>query len=388
LIAAVLIVSAWGDFIRVPLKRLPTARQELVSQYGLETFWQYKLGVKDQPGPEDEEMLSNFMDAQYYGPIQIGTPPQTFQVVFDTGSSNLWIPSKQAGYGCIPCLLHNKYDNSKSSSYQKDGTDIQIKYGSGAMQGFLSYDTVCMAQNICAEKQGFAEATKEPGLAFIAAKFDGILGMGYPSIAVQNVTPVFQTLVQQKKVPGNLFAFWLNRNAADKQGGELTLGGLDPKHYKGEITYVPVTKQRYWQFQMDKVQVADGKASACDSGCIAIADSGTSLLAGPKAEVDKINLAIGATPVMTGGQYMVDCDKISSLPDATFTIGGKQFTLTGKDYVIKMSAMGRTVCISGFMGIDLPATTGIQWILGDVFMGKYYTVFDFGQNRVGFAEAA
>mmetsp|Transcript_33175 Transcript_33175/g.83649 ORF Transcript_33175/g.83649 Transcript_33175/m.83649 type:complete len:288 (+) Transcript_33175:152-1015(+) len=85
------------------------------------------------------------------------------------------------------------------------------------------------------------------------------------------------------------------------------------------------------------------------------------------------------------GQASVDCAQIPSMPNVKFTIGGKEWELTAEQYVLKISAGGKEQCISGFMGIDLPSRVGPLWIMGDVFIGAYYTIFDYGNERVGYA---
>src|SRR5271169_1164800 len=105
-------------------------------------------------------MLISFLD---FATVTLGTPPQEFKVVLDTGSSNLWVPSSKCT--SIACFLHSKYDSSTSSSYVKNGTEFEIRYGSGSLSGFVSSDTLELA-GMEIEDQLFAEATEEPGLAF------------------------------------------------------------------------------------------------------------------------------------------------------------------------------------------------------------------------------
>merc|ERR1719262_516029 len=178
------------------------------------------------------------MNAQYYGPISIGTPPQKFNVVFDTGSSNLWVPSKSCALLNIACKLHSKYDSAKSSTYVKNGTNFAIRYGSGSLSGYTSQDSVSVG-SVTVPNLLFAEAVKEPGVAFIAAHFDGIMGFGFPEISVNGMTPFFQAALAAGMIKEAKFAFFLAKDASAASGGELTLGGADSSKYTGDFTYTP-----------------------------------------------------------------------------------------------------------------------------------------------------
>ena len=136
--------------------------------------------------------------------------------------------------------------------------------------------------------------------------------MGYPSLAVLNVMPPFNTMVEQGLVEP-IFSFWLSRDPEAELGGEMILGGSDPAFYEGEMTYVDVdTNPGYWKITMDGL-VLEGETMGCDggkdnhpmlslqsvmnlyttTGCKGIVDTGSSLLVGPTDETRAINKKIG-----------------------------------------------------------------------------------------------
>ena len=328
-------------------------------------------------GKDESEIIKDYANAQYYGVVKIGTPPQEFQVIYDTGSSNLWVPE----VGCVHCgykFIHggkNKYDAKASDTFVEDGSEFNIQYGSGAVSGVFADDTVVLADDIAVVHQKFATIHDAAGMGigYAFGYFDGILGLGFDSISVGGVETVFHNAMDQGQVEKAMFAFYLGDNA----DGELTFGGYDEDKFEGDLTWVSLSDATYWRIDMDGVKIGSFSTGKTD----AIVDSGTSLITGPSSDIRAIANEIGAQPTITG-QYTVDCEKLEEIPAITWSIDGADYTVAGKDLVIQSGGM----CIFAMMGMDFPAP-GPQWILGDVFMRKYYTVFDYDGKRVGFAEA-
>ncbi|GLB33847.1 putative peptidase A1 family protein [Lyophyllum shimeji] len=303
--------------------------------------------------------LSNFMNAQYYSEITLGTPPQTFKVILDTGSSNLWVPSVKCT--SIACFLHSKYDSTASSTYKKNGTSFSIQYGSGSMEGFVSRDLLHIG-DLAVEDQLFAEALKEPGLAFAFGRFDGILGLAYDTISVNHITPPFYNMINQGLLDEPVFSFRVGSSEDD--GGEAVFGGIDSSAYTGKITYVPVRRKAYWEVELEKVSFGDDEVELENTG--AAIDTGTSLIALPTDLAEMLNTQIGAKKSWNG-QYQVDCAKVPSLPDLSFYFGGKAYPLKGSDYVLEVQG----TCISAFTGMDINLPGGGSlWIVGDVFLRR------------------
>ncbi|KAJ9481816.1 Vacuolar protease A [Penicillium thymicola] len=391
LTASALLGSAAAEVHRLKLNKVPLSEQ--LNTHNIDAhvhnLGQKYMGIRPEkhqdlfhdtslnPASGHDVLVDNFLNAQYFSEISIGTPPQTFKVVLDTGSSNLWVPSSQCS--SIACFLHSKYDSSSSSTYQKNGTEFEIRYGSGSLSGFVSKDTLQIG-DLKVEGQDFAEATNEPGLAFAFGRFDGILGLGYDTISVNKMVPPFYHMINQKLVDEPVFAFYLGDANKDGDNSVATFGGIDKSHYTGELIKIPLRRKAYWEVELNSIALGNNVAELENTGVIL--DTGTSLIALPSTMAELLNKEIGATKGFTG-QYSVECEKRDSLPDLTFTLGGHKFTIGPYDYILEVQGS----CISSFMGMDFPEPVGPLAILGDAFLRRWYSVYDVGNNAVGLAKA-
>ncbi|KZF21900.1 aspartic endopeptidase Pep2 [Xylona heveae TC161] len=392
LAAATLLGSASAGVHKMKLQKVPLSEQLETANIDahVRSLGQKYMGIR--PEHHTEEMfrdtslrieeghpvpISNFLNAQYFSEIAIGSPPQEFKVILDTGSSNLWVPSSECG--SIACYLHKKYDSSASSTYKSNGSSFEIRYGSGSLSGFVSNDNVHIG-DLKIKGQDFAEATSEPGLAFAFGRFDGILGLGYDTISVNKIVPPFYKMLEQDLLDEPVFAFYLSDTNNGEAESEVVFGGVDKDHYTGKITKIPLRRKAYWEVELDSITFGDASAELDNTG--AILDTGTSLIALPSTLAELLNKEIGAKKSFNG-QYTVDCDRRDSLPPLTFTLTGHNFTIGPEDYILEVQGS----CISSFMGMDFPEPVGPLAILGDAFLRKWYSIYDLGSHSVGLAKA-
>lgn len=351
----------------------------------------HNLG-EDSAAPVD---LQNCGFTQFVGTVGIGSPPQDFRVIFDTGSSNTWLPSESCRQKS--CSKFNKYDSSKSSTYHDLGVQNElgetkesaffIKYGSGMVRGDVVRDDVSVG-SIKLKKARFGEVTYEAGHAFSKGHFAGIVGLAFPDLAAANMYPLFDQMIDQKVLKNNEFGFYLPNRM--KSTGKLLLGDSAEGYYKGDITAHDVIDHDYWNVKMVDVKIGSTRMNLCgSSGCKVALDSGTSLITGPHEHVASVLKKLQVDHDCANWE---DIPSISLLLEAKHPDGTKyvkEYDLQKHEFVFEMkNHLGvRKSCTPGLRALNVPAPRGPLWILGDLFMMKYFTQYSRTKNQVHIAEA-
>jgi cathepsin D len=354
-----------------------------------------KLNVHRQTEPVTRG-LHNKENALYWGTISVGTPPQLFNVIFDTGSSNVWIPSDRCTTKA--CMKHHRFNESASSTERREdvGTAFQITYGSGSVDCILMKDTFGFGA-LELKQQDVGLGVFDDSTPFGSLPFAGIVGLGMPTLALANTTTFLENLKSQRAVPKAQVAFYISD---DQHESYISIGGHHPHLAASDFIFAPVRGRDYWELSLTDVKVNGKSLHLCapDDPCRVAVDTGTSLATAPTFAAMEIKKALGV---------MQDCNNVRLLPNLTYTIGGHDFELTPDEYLTVLDldttkhafvqtygleaalkpSNGQKQCDVGVQPLDLPPPRGPLFVLGDVFMRKYYTLFDYDNRRIGLALA-
>jgi len=346
-----------------------------------------QLNAKDKDDDKDQTHSSRTNQAsEYYGQVSVGSPPQKFLVVFDTGSGNLLLPSKECSDEA--CTSHKRFDSSLSATSMQiayadqpnnavaaDGTRdvVTITFGTGEMSGVYVKDNICLGNGDICAKASFVAATEESDEPFSLVPFDGILGLSLPQMAEGPTFSLFDKMVESGVLSQPIFSVFFGN---DGEQSEVTFGAMREDKMATELFWAPITVPGYWQVQMDDITLGNKREGICTGArkCQVAVDTGTSLLAGPS---EIVNTLVSKLSVAD------DCSNINSLPDLGFIVQGHILNLKPQDYV----AQTMDGCNLGLMSLDIPPPKGPLFIFGDPFLRKYYTVYDHKHMRVGFALA-
>lgn len=335
--------------------------------------------------PLNVEILSSKHLATYYGTIEIYG--RHFKVLFDTGSCEFWVPSKNCN--TERCKKHARLKQTPTMTI-KEKNGLNIQYLSGKVSGDMCYETVKLGDiEVRNQVVGLGNTVDIELLDDV--RWDGIMGLAYPNnaLSARGVTPIFDTIMASHiltdKHLSNQFAYYISDTK-----GSVTFGGADcdliaAGQAKGscinQFKFVPVTERTYWTITIKDVRVKhpnkpEQKGFCGASGCKSIVDTGTYLIYGPETQVNKMGLA----------SLLTSCTSHMEMPTFTFDFhvnSGDEavsLELQPADYILKFNVDGRDDCV---VGISPDKDT--IWTLGQVFLRSFYTVFDRDVNRIGFA---
>jgi hypothetical protein len=348
--------------------------------------YQKYLAVVAEARASGSDQLIDWYDNFYLSNITLGTPPQQFTIVPDTGSSNLWVidttctAQRCTGYPNSG-WAKRRFDRTASSTFVDSPQTFSIQYGSGSCSGRIGTDVLSFAgMSIQNQKWGYATVIAD---VFGYQPIDGIMGLGWPDLAVDQLMPPVQNLLPQLDMP--LFVAWLDHRGlvfGDGQGGLITYGAMDTVNCDSQVNYVPLSSRTYWQFTVAGYTIGDQSTMR---NFEVISDTGTSWIGGPTAEIQKIVTATQARYDAANQLYYVPCSAAATLPPMVWTIGGMQYSIPAREYVEDLE-LGNGNCAITFFAFG-GGGFGPAWILGDTFIRQYCNIYHVGDGTIGFALA-
>jgi hypothetical protein len=324
-------------------------------------------------------------DVGYLATVQMGTPPQNYLILMDSGSADLWV----AGEACQSttggnCGKHQTLGTTSSSSFVASNTPFQVTYGTGAVSGDIIQDDIVLA-GLPLKGHTFGVTTQEtPDFSADTVPFDGLMGLAQSTLSQQKTPTPVESLASQGLIADAITSYKISRAADNKNDGEITFGALDTTKFDpATLTTIPnVNTQGFWEGAIDAVTV-DGQDAGLQ-GRTAILDTGTTLIVAPVADATAVHQLITGSTADGNGGFTVPCGFNQSV---ALTFGGTVFNIDPRDIAIQpVNANDPTGdCVSGISGGSF-GTSNTEWLVGDVFLKNAYYSTDVGKNTVSLAK--
>ncbi|XP_055305032.1 pepsin A-1-like [Sitodiplosis mosellana] len=295
-----------NDFIRLPLTPLAPRKRRAADENGLT-----KINV------------NSVRDVRYGFPVEIGTPPQTFNVMLDSGSVDLWVPWKEAKNNpdCRQMCkdAEHFFDESASSTYQKGPGDFFFGYKGGSTSGTIGLDTVSIG-GLIAKNQPFGLANS----SLSVEGNDGVIGFSYPAFSELDTLTWIDRLVEQGQVKQRIGCVKLRLKKEAKS--EFIVGGCDVEADAWAPVLVRNNQLSGWRVNLTKIILRDRTNNtellSIEPKFETVLDTGAGdQLAIPSQFFKPIAANMGL--FKKGYHQQVDCDKWQekNLPNIEFYFG-------------------------------------------------------------------
>ncbi|KAH0527031.1 hypothetical protein TsFJ059_002075 [Trichoderma semiorbis] len=282
--------------------------------------------------------------------LNVGTPPQTLTVVFDTGSS----------------------DVEPASQLQ---ANVEI-------EGVISRDVISVAGLQLQDFQ-FGLITNQSA-ALGVDPFDGIVGMGFSSGLTTGPHTFIGGVNGSGQIPQAVYGLYLTPQSVGH--AEISLGGVDSSKLVSEINYIPVFPAT-GQFNGTFEKVYVDNAITNVSSNYAIYDSGTANIVAPKNDAEEIYAMISPDikPVDTVRTYGIPCSKLKDIKSSiSFVIGGRNYTIPSQELSVGPISDQPDICQTLINSSGDEANS--LWVIGGSLLKYYYTVWDIENVRFGLAQ--